>query len=114
MNSPILIGIGAGLVSAVLFFSTMTGSVLAVALFYVTALPGFLAGLGWGTRAAAIAGLTGASLTSVLISPMGGIGYFVTIGLPIVVLCHLGLLARSATETEGAQQTPPDAMESSP
>jgi hypothetical protein len=111
MNSPILIGIGAGLVSAVLFFSTMTGSVLAVALFYVTALPGFLAGLGWGTRAAAIAGLTGASLTSVLISPMGGIGYFVTIGLPIVVLCHLGLLARSATETEGAQQTPPDAME---
>ena len=32
MNSPILIGIGAGLVSSVLFASTMTGSVLAMAL----------------------------------------------------------------------------------
>ena len=49
MNSPILIGIGAGLVSAVLFASTLTGTVLAMMLFYITAMPGFLAGLGCPT-----------------------------------------------------------------
>ena len=88
MNSPIFIGVGAGLVSAVLFASTMTGSVLAMALFYITALPGFLAGLGWGTQAGIIAALTGAGLTAVLLAPLAGVGYFLTLGLPIAILCQ--------------------------
>ncbi len=111
MNSPILIGIGAGLVSAVLFASTMTGSALAMALFYITALPGFLAGLGWGTQVGFIAALTGAGLTSVLLTPLAGVGYFLTLGLPIAILCHLALLARPAEEAEGAAQSTSGAME---
>jgi len=95
MNSPILIGIGAGLVSAVLFASTMTGSALAVALFYVTALPGFLAGLAWGTTAAIAAATVGTALTGLLLAPIAGLGYFLTLGLPITILCHLALLART-------------------
>ena len=101
MNSPLLIGIGAGLVSAVLFASTMTGSLLAVALFYITALPGFLAGLGWGTTAAMACAATGAALAAILLAPLAGLGYFLTIGLPIVILCHLALLARPAGEAGG-------------
>lgn len=100
MNSPVLIGIGAGLVSAVLFASTMTGSVLAMALFYITAMPGFLAGLGWGSQAGIIAALTGAGLASVLLTPLAGLGYFLTLGLPIAILCYLTLLARPAEEAE--------------
>ncbi len=101
MNSPYMIGIGAGLVSAVLFASTMTGSALAMALFYITALPGFLAGLGWGTTAAIVAAVTGAALTSVLLVPLAGLGYFLTLGLPIAILCHLALLARPEDESGG-------------
>jgi len=111
MNSPILIGVGAGLVSAVLFASTMTGSVLAMALFYITALPGFLAGLGWGTRAAIIAALTGAGLTSVLLEPLAGVGYFLTLGIPIAILCHLVLLARPAGEAASEGPAASGAME---
>ncbi len=111
MNSPVLIGIGAGLVSAVLFASTMTGSVLAMALFYITALPGFLAGLGWGAQAGFIAALTGAGLTSILLAPLAGLGYFLTLGFPIAILCYLTLLARPAEEAEGAGNVTSGAME---
>lgn len=111
MNSPILIGIGAGLVSAVLFASTMTGSLLAVVLFYVTALPGFLAGLAWGTNAAFVAALTGTALTGVLLAPLAGLGYFLTLGLPIGILCYLALLARPAAEETQADEEGPGAVE---
>ncbi len=112
MNSPILIGIGAGLVSAVLFASTLTGGVLAMMLFYITAMPGFLAGLGWGTQAAIITALVGAALTGILLSPLTGLGYFLTLGLPIAILCHFALLARPAKEAEDAPtSTPAGAME---
>ena len=89
----------------------MTGSVLAMALFYITALPGFLAGLGWGTHAGIIAALTGAGLTSVLLAPMAGVGYFLTLGLPIAILCYLTLLARPAEEAAADGQAGSGAME---
>lgn len=109
MNSPIIIGIGAGLVSAVLFASTLTGSVLAMALFYIMPLPVFLAGLGWGALSALIAALTGAALVSVLLMPLGGLGYFVAIGLPTAVLCYLALLSREAEPETGTETEAPAA-----
>lgn len=111
MNSPILIGIGAGLVSAVLFASTMTGSTLAVALFYVTALPGLLAGLAWGTSSAIISAIVGTALTGLLLAPVAGLGYLLTLGLPIAFLCHLALLARTPGGTATATSTDPQAIE---
>ena len=44
----ILLGAGAGLVSAALFASAATGTALAGILFYLAPLPICLAGLGWG------------------------------------------------------------------
>ena len=107
MNSPILIGIGAGLVSAVLFASTLTGTVLAMMLFYITAMPGFLAGLGWGTQSAIITALVGTGLTGLLLSPLTGLAYFLALGLPIAVLCHFALLARPASEAGDATASAP-------
>lgn len=111
MNSPLLIGLGAGLVTAVLFASTMTGGLLAFLLFYIIALPGFLAGLGWGSQSALVAGLTGAGMTGALLEPVAGLGVFLTFGLPITVLCYLALLARPVEESESAGAKGPDGME---
>ncbi|MDA7946691.1 MAG: YybS family protein [Hyphomicrobiaceae bacterium] len=97
MNSPIVIGVGAGLVSAVLFASTLTSG-WAILLFYVTALPGFIAGLGWGTQAVVTSTLLGSGLVGVLMAPLAGLGYFLTLGLPTTVLCYLALLGRPANE----------------
>ncbi len=104
MNSPILIGIGAGLVSTALFASTLTGTMLSIVLFYVTALPGFLAGLGWGVQAVIVSGLVGAGLISALLAPLAGVGYFLTLGLPIAILCYLALLGRPVEENALVEQ----------
>ena len=97
MNSPILIGLGAGLVSAVLFASTLTSG-WAILLFYVTALPGFIAGLGWGTQAVIVSTLVGSGLVGVLLAPLAGLGFLLTLGLPTAVLCYLALLGRPVSE----------------
>lgn len=103
MNPLVIIGIGAGLVSAVLFLSTATGSLLAMMLFFVVALPGFIAGLGWGSLAALIAGLSGAAVVAVIIGPTAGLVYLVVLGAPVALLTYLALLAR---EPEGELAEP--------
>ena len=108
MNSPILIGLGAGLVSAVLFASTLT-STWAVLLFYVTALPGFIAGLGWGTQAVIASTLVGSGLVGILTAPIAGLGYFLTLGLPTAILCYLALLGRPADENAVVEHGAPAA-----
>jgi hypothetical protein len=58
MSYRLLIALGAGLISAVVFASATTGPLLMrMVLFLLTALPLFLAGLGLGPRAAAVAGV---------------------------------------------------------
>ena len=102
MNITLLIGLGAGLASAILFLSTATGSLLAMMLFLVIALPGFIVGLGWGSATALIAGLTASVLSAVIIGPAAGAVYLATLALPIVLLCYLALLARpGAPEAAG-------------
>ncbi|MGI9383421.1 MAG: DUF2232 domain-containing protein [Methyloligellaceae bacterium] len=104
MASPLLIGLGAGLVAAVLFASAATGSVLALALFYLAPLPGFLAGLGWGTVSALTAGLSGAAVATAALGLKAGLAFLLTLGVPATVLCHLALLSRSSgpTAVQGA------------
>ena len=97
-----LIGLGAGLVSAVLLASTFTGSALAIALFYLTPLPGFLAGLGWGSMAAWTATLTGSAVLSIGLGPKFGFVYFLVLGLPAALLCYLALLSRPASQPNTA------------
>lgn len=92
--SPVLIGIGSGIVAAVLFVSLATNTLLAALLFYVTPLPLMLARLGWGRTAGQMAFVTAVMLVGVIISVKAAIIYGAVIGLPALLLGHLALLHR--------------------
>lgn len=92
--SPLLIGIGAGLVAATLFASLANNSVLAATLFYLTPLPILLAGIGWGLRSAQIAFVTAALLVAIVLNFTTAIAFSLCIGLPGVMLSYLMLLRR--------------------
>lgn len=96
MNATLPISIGAGLASALLFLSTATGSVLAMALLFVVVLPSFIAGLGWGNGAALTAVLTATIIIGVLLGPASGAVYLAVLGAPVAMLTYLALLAREA------------------
>ena len=55
MPTGIVIGLGSGLVSALLFYSAARGGVLRPILLFLTPLPSLVAGLGWGSLAAVAA-----------------------------------------------------------
>jgi Predicted membrane protein (DUF2232) len=95
--SPHLIGIGSGIVAAVLFASLATNTMLAAFLFYVTPLPLLLARLGWGRASGQLAFLTATALVAIIISLKTAMFYGVTIGLPALLLGHLALLHRQLT-----------------
>lgn len=96
-----LIGLMAGLASAALFASAATPTPLAVVLFYLAALPCYIAGLGWGHKTAAISGLAGSAVIGAVTGPIGAAVFGLTIALPVVVISYLALLARPAHEARG-------------
>lgn len=96
MRNQLLIAIGLGLVSAVVFASATTGPVLfRYVLFLLTSLPIFLAGLGWGWRFAALAGAASVALVAIGAGPSVAAFYALTQILPAVILCYLALLNRT-------------------
>lgn len=101
MPTHLLIGAGAGLVSAALFASAATAAALAGILFYLSPLPLCLAGLGWGRSAVLIAALAGTVVMAASLGPAGAFVFSVTIAVPIAVLTHLILLSRPAATPEG-------------
>jgi len=99
----ILLGAGAGLVSAALFASAATATALAGILFYLAPLPICLAGLGWGWTTAAVAALAGTLVVGGVLGPAAGAIFAGAIALPIAVLCYLALLSRPAAAPQGQQ-----------
>jgi hypothetical protein len=95
MASPHLIGIGAGVVAAVLFASLAANTALAVLLFYVTPLPLLLARLGWGRRAGQLAFITAIVLVGIIISLKTAVIYGIAVALPALLLGYLALLSRT-------------------
>jgi len=94
MPTHLLIGAGAGLVSAALFASAATAAALAGILFYLSPLPLCLAGLGWGRSAALIGALAGTVVMAATLGPAAAFVFSLTIAAPIAVLVHLLLLSR--------------------
>jgi hypothetical protein len=92
--SPTLIGLGAGIVAAVLFASLANNSALAFLLFYLTPLPVLLAGIGWGRSAALLAFLTSTALLGVVLSWHSALTFALFVGLPGFILSYLMLLHR--------------------
>ena len=99
MPIALLIGIGAGIVSALLFASASTGTLLGLlVLFFLTPLPLALAGLGWGWASAAVASVVAPVLISALLAPRAALMHLVTLGIPTVTLSYLALLNRPSDQ----------------
>ncbi|MEZ5855258.1 MAG: DUF2232 domain-containing protein [Hyphomicrobiaceae bacterium] len=111
MPQFLLVGLAAGMASALLFASASAGGMGGrMLLFYLAPLPTYLAGLGWGAIAAAIAAVVSALGAGLFLAPATGGIYFLGHGLPAIVLCHLALLHRPlASPTATYPATPPSA-----
>jgi hypothetical protein len=103
MPFALLIGLGAGLASAVLFSSASTGTMLGLfVLFPLSPLPVAIAGLGWGWTVASAAAAAGAALITIAGTPRAAVVYVLALGLPTVVLVYLTLLNRTVSTAPGA------------
>ncbi|AMJ60068.1 DUF2232 domain-containing protein [Bosea sp. PAMC 26642] len=89
-----IVGIGAGLVAALLFSVVITGSPLAVVLYSAAPLPIFIAALGWNHRAGLAAIAAGTVAVAVSLSLSAGLAFAVIIALPAWWIAYLALLAR--------------------
>ena len=101
MSQIILISLGAGAASALLFAAVSSGSLLAVGLFYLAPLPILLAGMAWSHIAGAAAAAFAAIAMGVLLGPWFGFSYLIGVGLPAAILAYLALLARPEPTTPG-------------
>lgn len=105
-RNAFLLALTAGFISAIVFASATTGPVaLRFVLYVLTPLSLYLAGLGLGAVAAAIAGIFGASLILLLANPVVAFAYGLSTALPAYVVTHLLLLRR--TTDHGNEWYPP-------
>ena len=72
MRQYLGIGIGAGLVSALLFGVLLKATALAIVLYLLAPLPILIVGLGWSHKAALVAAATGSLVLGLLIAPFLG------------------------------------------
>lgn len=94
MAQHISIGIGAGLVSALLFGVLLKATPLAIFLYLVAPLPILIVGLGWSHKAALVAAVTGSLALVLVIAPFMGLAFAAYIALPAWWLAYLTLLGR--------------------
>ncbi|KQO74483.1 MULTISPECIES: DUF2232 domain-containing protein [unclassified Methylobacterium] len=92
------IGIGAGLVSALLFGVLLKATALAILLYLLAPLPILIVGLGWSHRAALVAAVTGALALALVVQPFLGLGFFAYLALPAWWLAYLALLGRPGAD----------------
>lgn len=95
MNIALLVGLGAGLVSAVLYASAWTGTALGMfVLFFLSPMPVSIAGLGWGWGSGAIAAAVATIAVGMAGGPRSGAVYLLALGAPSAVFSYLALLNR--------------------
>ncbi|MBN8969578.1 MAG: hypothetical protein J0G95_14135 [Rhizobiales bacterium] len=90
----LLIALAAGLASATMFASIVSGAAISLMLFYLAPLPLMTVGLGWGSSTAAIGGLVGALGVGGVFGLPYIAAFTVTVALPAWWLGHIALLAR--------------------
>jgi hypothetical protein len=104
--NQVLLAAGAGVASALLFTTLVTGSLGAIILAYLAPLPVFAAGLALGVSAAAIAGAAGTLATLAVSGLILAIMFAVLVVLPAVVVSRQALLNRPARDG-GVEWYPP-------
>lgn len=103
----VLIGLAAGLASAVLFASATMGNPAGrILLFFLAPLPAFLAGLGWGAWAAAVSAVSASLGLAALVGPKSGFVLLLSQGIPVAALCYLAQLNRQVAAAPSGQGTP--------
>jgi hypothetical protein len=98
MVQIVLVGLGAGIASALLFASIASGSPISILLFYLAPLPILLAGIGWNHLAALIAALAAAAGLGALFGFWFFIAHFAGVGVPAYLLAYLAMLGRHAPD----------------
>ncbi len=97
MRGNVLIGLVAGLITAVVFISATTGPLLSrVVLLLLTPLPLFLVGFGWGWMATLAAGVVGTLAMALVTTPAFGAVFAISQAIPSAVLVYLVTLNRPA------------------
>jgi hypothetical protein len=99
--NSVLIGILAGIASALLLLSAGQPSMLSVILFAGAALPIFIAGLGWSNKASFTAVIVAFGTLLIAADPHIALINAVTTLLPSAWLAHLSTLARPASDLGG-------------
>jgi len=95
-----LLSLAAGIISAVVFASATTGAMLLrVILFLLTPLSLYLAGLGLGAVASAIAAITATAAVLLIAGPLTAEVYAISTAVPAVICTRMALLSRG-NETE--------------
>ena len=104
MMQIVLIGLGAGAASALLFASVASGSPLSVALANFAQLPILLAAIGWTHLAGLFAALLASAGLAVVSSGSVALAFLLGIGLPAWWLGYLALLARPLRFRSGGRR----------
>jgi hypothetical protein len=94
MTQIIFIGFGAGVASALLYASLISGAALSIILFCLAPLPIMIAGLGWSHWAGLIAGAVACAGLALAVDPYSGVGFSISVALPAWWLGYLAMLAR--------------------
>jgi hypothetical protein len=108
MVQVFLIGSGAGAASALLFASIVSGIVLSVFLFYLSALPLMLAAIAWSHTAGLFAVIVGAVSLAAALNFWIALMYLAAVAVPAYVLGYLSMLGREVAPATG---TAPAEME---
>jgi hypothetical protein len=87
-------GIGAGLVSALLWAVVLKATPLAEVLYLLAPIPVLIVSLGWNHRSGLIAAVVGGLAIAAFISPLSGLGFTLITALPAWWLAYLTLLGR--------------------
>lgn len=106
MTRSLIIGSLAGIASALLVLTTVSGP-LSFVLGYLVALPLFFVGLTHGVTAVGIAGAVGTLISAVNGLLIAGI-YLVTFAAPVALVVRQALLARPAAEAATGESTAAD------
>ena len=94
MIQVILIGLGAGAATALLFGPVTSGNGLSVILFYLAPLPIMIVALGWSHWAGLAAAVTGAAMLGGAFGPFPLATFLASVGAPAWWLGYLALLGR--------------------
>ena len=94
MTKDLGFGVGAGLVSALLFGMLLKATPLAIVLYLLAPLPILIVGLGWSHRAALAAVVAGSVALTLVVSPYLAFAFAAYLAVPAWWLAYLTLLGR--------------------